>query len=570
MRDGVLTDLKVISEGCTGVNPTLANCANERGYIFQSNLSTSWSTQGLQNGVDGAIFSLNTYEESFLGLDGNASYGYDTVNLGIPGAGLPSLQKQVIAGFWTDAFFLGSLGLSPVPFNFTNLNDPQPSMLSTLYNQSLIPSRSWGYSAGAHYKNPPVFGTLTLGGYDTTRFTSNSLTLPFGADFSRDLLVSLQSVTYDTAGSSPLLASSIDMFIDSMVSEIWLPVPVCEAFAQQFNLTWNEQGQVYLISNAAHAVLVKQNPTFSFKIGPAGDGGNTVDIVLPYAAFDLNLTAPIVGKDTRYFPLKQAQNSTQYTLGRTFLQVCSPQFPLWPNVLSELAHILLHVQHCIWFVANNSQEAYVIADYERHNFSVSQALFPSTSVPAEIVAIHAIEKGSGTGNGTGSGTGGIGGGGDDNKKKSGLGAGAIAGIAVGGVVVLALLAVAFFLWSRKKKRRHELADTSIPGTEGQGTSQNVVDLTSDGVKLEVEGNKPDVHEVGEQHYLPTEMPGSKPDVHEMNEHSNAAPELPAYDGHWGRHELEQEDSIHELDGAGIAALSPVPEKKEHRRFSWQD
>ena len=124
-----------------------------------------------------------------------------------------------------------------MPFNFTNLNDPQPSMLSSLYNQSLIPSRSWAYTAGAHYNNPPVFGSLTLGGFDTTRFRPNDLSFSFGADFSRDLLVSLQSVTYDTAGSSPLLASSIDIFIDSLVTEIWLPVNACEAFARQFNLT---------------------------------------------------------------------------------------------------------------------------------------------------------------------------------------------------------------------------------------------------------------------------------------------------------------------------------------------
>lgn len=188
----------MIPEGCVDVNPKLTNCANERGYLFQSNVSTSWSTEGIQNGADGAIFSLNTFEESYLGLSGNASYGYDTVSLSIPGSGLPTLDKLVIAGMWTDDFFLGSLGLSPVPFNFTNLDDPQPSMLSTLFNQSLIPSRSWAYTAGAYYKSPVVFGSLTLGGFDTTRFEPNNLTFAFGADFSRDLLLSLQSISYST------------------------------------------------------------------------------------------------------------------------------------------------------------------------------------------------------------------------------------------------------------------------------------------------------------------------------------------------------------------------------------
>ncbi|PBP28567.1 acid protease, partial [Diplocarpon rosae] len=481
----------VIPPGCVDVNPTLANCENERGYLFQSNLSTSWTTQGLQNGVDGAIYSLNTFEESLLGKSGNGSYGYDIVNLGIPGAGLPSLDSQVVAGIWTDDFFLGSLGLSPVPFNFTNLNEPQPSMLSSLYHQSLVPSRSWAYTAGAHYKSPPVFGSLTLGGYDTTRFEPNNLSFALGADFSRDLLVSLQAVTYDTVGSSPLLASSIDVFIDSMVSELWLPVIVCEAFAQQFDLTWNEQGQLYMVTEDAHAALVKQNPTFVFQIGQAGGGGETVDIVLPFAAFDLILTAPIVGNDTRYFPLKQAQNSSQYTLGRMFLQ-----------------------------------EAYVVADYERHNFSVSQALFPDTSVASHLVAIDplAVENGADAV--------------QDAAQKNMLGAGAIAGIAVGCIAALAVVALVIFSWYKRRKIRHEVDDgTGRPTPDQEKAAQEVLGLPP-------EEAKPGIPEMSEQHPAPLELQSDE--------------------SHWERHELGQESIAHELDGAGITVQEP-----KDKRFSWE-
>ncbi|KAI6710754.1 hypothetical protein JHW43_006713 [Diplocarpon mali] len=481
----------VIPPGCVDVNPSLENCENERGYLFQSNLSTSWTTQGLQNGVDGAIFSLNTFEESLLGKSGNGSYGYDTINLGIPGAGLPRLERQVVAGIWTDDFFLGSLGLSPVPFNFTNLNNPQPSMLSSLYHQSLVPSRSWAYTAGAHYKSPPVFGSLTLGGFDTTRFEPNNLSFAFGADFSRDLLVSLQAVTYDTAGSSPLLASSIDVYIDSMVTEIWLPVIVCEAFAQQFDLTWNEHGQLYLVTEDSHAALVKQNPTFTFQIGRAGGGGETVDIVLPYAAFDLVLTAPIVGNDTRYFPLKQAQNTSQYTLGRMFLQ-----------------------------------EAYVIADYERHNFSLSQALFPATTVGSNTIAIDPLPAENGTNAIAGT------------TKSHRLGAGAIAGIAVGCIAAVALLAIVAFSSYKKKKSRHELDDTSRPRLEEEEAAQNVLN------------------------WPPAE---AKPAVPEMDEQRPGPLELHSQESHWERHELGQENITCELDGTGITV-----EGQKGKRFSWEN
>lgn len=61
--------------------------------------------------------------EGYLGLTGNAYYGFDTINLGLTGSGLPTVQGQVIAGFGTNDFWLGNLGLSPYPFNFTDLDD---------------------------------------------------------------------------------------------------------------------------------------------------------------------------------------------------------------------------------------------------------------------------------------------------------------------------------------------------------------------------------------------------------------------------------------------------------------
>lgn len=418
-------------------------------------MSSSWTTRGLETGTNGAIYSLSTFAERNLGLGGNGSYGYDTVRLGLPGSALPSLEKQVVAGIWTNDFFLGTLGLSPVPFNFTSLEDPQPSMLRTLRNQSLIPSTSWAYTAGAYYQSPPSFGSLTLGGFDSTRFVPNNLSFAFGADLSRDLLVSLHTITYDTAGSSPLLANSIDIFIDSLVTELWLPADVCERFASQFNLTWNTQGQLYLVDGSVHQALLAQNPTFTFTIGASGGGEQTLEIVLPYAAFDLNLTAPIVGSTTNYFPLKQA-NSSQYTLGRVFLQ-----------------------------------EAYVIADYDRGNFSVSQALFPSTSVKEQIVTIQPPGSGS---------------------MGAGLGTGAIAGIAVAIVAIIALTIAVMLYFRRRSKQRHDAATISKLRE-----------------KLNTKG-----------------MVDNRAEVQEADGDNTQHVELPAHVGPLGRHEMICENVVHEM------------------------
>jgi hypothetical protein len=400
----------VISEGCTDANPTLDQqaCIESR-QIFKRNESTTWSTEQLANE---GLFGLATVEESKLDLTGNAYYGFDSVDLGIDGSGLPTIPNQLVAGIATNDFWLGSLGLSPNPFNITTLNNPIPSVLGNLRNASKTPSLSWAYTAGASYKEPPAFGSLVLGGFDTSRFDDKKRVadIPFGADFSRDLVVELQSITYDTIGASPLLANSVNIFIDSMVSHLWLPLAACQAFEAAFDLTWNDTAKLYTVNDTLHESLVAQNPTFTFTIGGSrSKPDEKVDIVFPYAAFDLSVTAPFVDSgSSRYFPLKRANDSSQYTLGRAFLQ-----------------------------------EAYIVADYERRNFSIAQATFPDSGTPAKLEAI--LPEGFTV---------------EEDKGGSSLPVAAIAGIAVGAVLLIAL--VAFFLLFRRRRRRNRRAEATMP------------------------------------------------------------------------------------------------------------
>ena len=89
----------------------------------------------------------------------------------------------------------------------------------------------------------------------------------------------------------------------------------------------------------------------SFEFGDAATSAPRVGIDLPYAAFDLEASWPLFNTSQRYFPIRRANSSSQYTLGRAFMQ-----------------------------------EAYLIVDYERRNFSIHQAVF-STSSEQKIVAI---------------------------------------------------------------------------------------------------------------------------------------------------------------------------------------
>lgn len=142
--------------------------------------------------------------------------------------------------------------------------------------------------------------------------------------------------------------------IDSATPFLWLPQYVCDQFAQAFNLVYDNNLQLYLYADNGTTLdaIRKQNITFTFTIADNPGSSNSVDISLPYAAFDLELSFPYPGLaanvtsgPTSYFPLRRAANYTQYTIGRSFLQ-----------------------------------EAYLTVDYERNNFSVSQARFATDSL----------------------------------------------------------------------------------------------------------------------------------------------------------------------------------------------
>ena len=190
-----------------------------------------------------------------------------------------------------------------------------------------------------------MFGSLVLGGYDSSRFIPNNLTFPFTVD--TELATGLEAITTGTGVS--LLPSPIkSISLDSTVPYIYLPVEACILFENAFGLTWNDTAELYLLNDTQYSALKTQNPNITLTLGTSP---MTVNITLPYSAFDLTASWPLAANATPYFPLKRGLNETQYILGRTFFQ-----------------------------------EAYIIADYETGNFSISQCKW-DTALVANIVAI---------------------------------------------------------------------------------------------------------------------------------------------------------------------------------------
>ena len=303
----------VIPQGCPSSG--LANCAKLRGGLFNANESTSWA----QNNVtSNGTFTLGLEEN--LGYTGNGLFGYDTVGLGFQGSNGPSLDQQIVAGIATPEFYMGMFGLDPRPTNFSNYNHPAPSYMSNLKDHNLIPSLSWAYTAGNQYRLDKVLGSLTLGGFDDSKFQANDVTFPFNDQDIRALTVGISAIVQNTnSGQKTLLNESISAFLDSTIPWIYLPLEACKQFESAFGLEWDETHQVYLVNDTLHTSLEAQNATVTFTLRSPGNTGS-VDIALPYAAFDLIAEYPLAENRTRYFPLVRATNDTQYTLGRTFFQ----------------------------------------------------------------------------------------------------------------------------------------------------------------------------------------------------------------------------------------------------------
>ena len=328
----------VVPQGCTSSDPS--NCADLRGGEFKYNDSTTW----VQNNVtENGTFTLGLELNLGYGDDANGLYGYDTVALSWLGSGGkqflaestpakvidivylgPSLPQQIVAGIANPIFYFGLFGLNPRPTNFTNYQHPVSSFISNLKAANMIPSLSWSYTAGNQYRLNKVLGSLTLGGYDSARFIPNDLTFDFSAQDIRDLSVSITSITHtQNTQTTPLLSSGpISAYLDSTIPWIYLPLSVCQAFESAFGLDYDDTSQSYLVNSTLHEKLQADNASVTFTLqNPANPSGGTVDITLPYAAFDLVASYPLTANGSqRYFPLARATNESQYTLGRTFFQ----------------------------------------------------------------------------------------------------------------------------------------------------------------------------------------------------------------------------------------------------------
>lgn len=275
-----------------------------------------------------------------------------------------------------------------------------------------------------------VTGSLVLGGYDELRMNSdNRVSIQMPNDKNTSLVVGVQGISYkpDVNVNAQVLSltegnvKGFSATIDSTWPYLWLPDEVCDQFAKQFNLKYDNKTNFYTTDSSGAQNNNIQNATVSFKIGddPFGGGNNFATINLPLSAFDLSYRDPSgSGNSTRYFPIKKSPNG-MFVLGRTLLQ-----------------------------------EAYLIVDYERSNFTIAAASFPDNPSNTQLVTIHDKDYVPPTPTPLPTGGG-----------SKGLSGGAIAGIVVGILVVALGAAFGIFMWWKKRRERKNPLPTYKEATE---------------------------------------------------------------------------------------------------------
>jgi hypothetical protein len=141
----------VLPDGCEASDPS--DCETRRGASpFNGQPATGFLTNASSSWQEAGLYEIKLEEN--LGIDGvNGLFGDDVVgvNNGNGSAGGVSLAGQPVAGIAAKSFFLGFLGLGITRPSFSSAANAQNTFLTSLWMDNLIPSLSYGYTAGASY-----------------------------------------------------------------------------------------------------------------------------------------------------------------------------------------------------------------------------------------------------------------------------------------------------------------------------------------------------------------------------------------------------------------------------------
>ncbi|KJZ78013.1 hypothetical protein HIM_02650 [Hirsutella minnesotensis 3608] len=340
--------------GCVGKEP---HCNRNRGGIYSPQKSKHWTPMGLWQ------LGLQTF-----GYNDNGEYGLDTVNAYSPITNIAfGMSNVLMSAINTTSPFLGFFGLGIQQGRFGDMV-ADSAITQAVKTFGWIPSYSYGFTAGAHYRHTPV--SATLGGFDKARFVPHdtAFTLTQGESTPRTLVRGIQLSASNSQDQPELWSTSTEILsdwntsftamIDSSTPYLWLPEPVCNRFAEALNLTYNNTFDLYTLSNDLYRRYRANNSlTFTFSLTSFDNNDN----------FGLPLEVPGLVNIT--LPLQSFVSLLEYPFARGAIKYGDPAVP----------YFTLRKSYNDSFVIGRSflQEAYLITKFDEALYSIHQARFPA-------------------------------------------------------------------------------------------------------------------------------------------------------------------------------------------------
>lgn len=506
--------------------------------------------------MDGPLFDSKSWDETVsapLNLSGDVQRAHERAIVWNTNNNSNSLNNQAITlthnltsnypgdqAYTVNAGFFSLYGAenNMTWLNTTGHNNTQDLQLATAKSNSLIKSLSYGLQIGSSSLN--VDPSLVLGGYDrslcltkpiTTQNTTFHLTnVSISAEGSVwPFEISVESGLSDTTLSTDGLmqnSAANQVLPNPGVPYLYLPQTTCDAIAKYLPVAYDAALGLYLWNTDNETQLYEEITTsytyltFTLRDEPSQQ---EQEINVPFALLNLELDSPLTSSKTRYFPCRpfNPQAGQPYHLGRAFLQA-----------------------------------ALLVQNWETNTTWLSQAPGPNMTVPSTPVI---IEEGDTTiterlnapnwlttWNGTlkelNSSQSSQPSGGDGSQsypipEDSSLPGGAIAGIAIGAVAGLAIIAAAIFFYIRRRRSKAGYGDVALISFDDEDNAQ---------------------HQRSNHEPKPPAEPMSSPIYEVESAHIDKIGELPSDDQK--KHHLGELSSDvkkvdpSEVDGTGIAEL----------------
>ena len=343
----------------------------------------------------------------------------------------------------------------------------------SLYNQSIIPSYSYGLQIGSAALN--YSGSLILGGYDKGRIIGPYTSCAGYMTTLLDITMNVETgpSPFSFGNASKLLTnvlgqpSSLSVKPDPMPPGLHLPAQTCSNLAQKLPVYYDSTTNYYLwnTSDPSYEQIINSPAYLGFHFTPApGDEAN-VTIKVPFKLLNLTLTSPVVTRPVQYFPCIPFDRTPadQWRLGRAFLQAAFLGYnthtnTMWlaqapgPGVSNQ--GLGLEPQD----IANSATtlEVYtnetLFADSWAGHWTATQATEPSnpTSSTSSTSSIPADPTSTG----------------ESSERQTGISGGAVGGAVVGVVVGIAIIVAMIFCLVRQSRKRANQSTLQLPSVKG--------------------------------------------------------------------------------------------------------